>query len=237
MSVDALETQPAAARPEPAPKPQTITRMLAPGVMVVDDLLANDVRKRVLEFLRHAYWQFGWKSKGSEDTFSFWHTHFAGHRKARGQKPYECSGELQPFPILHSFWRSLAQAPLYAGHSLIRCYANGQSYGTDGTVHRDSKSEDSYTAVYYPHDHWEPNWAGDTVIFNREQTDIIATIYPRPNRLAVFRGIFPHVARGVSRTCPELRITLMFKTDILDDTDQTEPHSVPGGAAGEPHAA
>jgi SM-20-related protein len=35
----------------------------------------------------------------------------------------------------------------------------------------------------------------------------------------VFKGNIPHLARGVSRTCPVLRITLMFKTNAgpLDD--------------------
>ena len=56
---------------------------------------------------------------------------------------------------------------------------------------------------------------GETVFFNREKTDIIACVYPKPNRLVIFRGNFPHVARGVSRTCPALRIALMFKTELI----------------------
>ena len=59
---------------------------------------------------------------------------------------------------------------------------------------------------------WHPNYAGETVFFNDEGTDIIGTVYPRPNRMVLFSGSIPHVARGVSRVCPELRITLMFKT-------------------------
>jgi SM-20-related protein len=54
------------------------------------------------------------------------------------------------------------------------------------------------------------------VFFNREQTDIVASIYPRPGRLVVFRGMTAHVVRGVSRTCSALRITLMFKTELRD---------------------
>jgi SM-20-related protein len=54
-------------------------------------------------------------------------------------------------------------------------------------------------------------------VFNPEKTDIIAAVYPQPNRLAVFRGSLPHVARGVARICPVLRITLMFKVERRDD--------------------
>lgn len=210
-----------------APAQRTI-RALAPGVLVVDNLLHTLARKQVLTFLRRGAWQFGWKSKGSTDTFSFWHLHFAGHRKAKNEEQYECSGELEKIPLLQEFWRGLRAADMYRGHSLVRCYANGQCYGSDGTVHTDSKSDKSYTAVYYPHDDWSPNWGGETMIFTPDQSDVLATIYPRPNRLAIFKGKLPHVARGVSRTCPELRITLMFKTDVLDD--QRKPDSIPAGA-------
>jgi SM-20-related protein len=46
---------------------------------------------------------------------------------------------------------------VFAGHTLARCYANGQS---DGTLHTDSISGRSFTSVYYPHDTWNPNWGG-----------------------------------------------------------------------------
>jgi SM-20-related protein len=68
--------------------------------------------------------------------------------------------------------------------------------------------------VYYPHGVWWPNWAGETVVFNADKSDIIAAVYPKPNRMVVFPGCLPHVARGVSRTCPELRIVLVFKTEV-----------------------
>jgi SM-20-related protein len=215
--------------PDHATEPaQRSFRQLAPGVLVIDNLLHTLARKQILTFLRRGAWQFGWKSKGSTDTFSFWHLHFAGHRKARHEEQYECSGELEKSPLLHEFWRGLRSVNMYRGHSLVRCYANGQCYGSDGTVHTDSKSDKSYTAVYYPHDAWSPNWGGETMIFAPDLSDVLATIYPRPNRLAIFKGKLPHVARGVSRTCPELRITLMFKTDVLDD--QRKAEDVPAGA-------
>ncbi|MGH7016591.1 MAG: hypothetical protein ACRED8_05840, partial [Caulobacteraceae bacterium] len=95
---------------------------------------------------------------------------------------------------------------------LTRCYANGYPSGAEGGVHLDSNLPTHFTAIYYPHLAWNPNWAGETLFFDAEGADVIAAVYPRPNRLAVFPGVIPHVARAVSRACPELRITLMFKT-------------------------
>lgn len=191
-----------------------------PDVFRVDNVFPEAVREKLHAYLRaDAGWQFGWKSSRKNDEFSFWHKHFAGYRNARDEKPYDCNEELaRNAPLIHQIWRQLEQR-IFAGHTLVRCYANGQNYGTDGTIHKDSRSPNSYTAVYYPHRAWTPNWAGETVLFTPDRDDIAGVCYPKPNRLFVFKGNIPHAARGVSRTCPELRITLMWKTltDLTDD--------------------
>jgi hypothetical protein len=50
----------------------------------------------------------------------------------------------------------------------------------------------------------------------RRPTSSPRSIPSQTDRLVIFRGNYPHVARGVSRTCPALRITLMFKTELID---------------------
>jgi SM-20-related protein len=205
--------------PQEPPPPRGLS---AAALVRIDDFLREEYRKQVYGFLRRPGWQFGWKSVPGQDPYSFWHKHFAGHRMpdheiGPGTQPYDCAGELQAnAPVLSDFWRTL-ETTVLKGHTLLRCYANGQPYGSEGTLHTDSVSESGHTTIYYPHDEWHPNWGGETVFFNREKTDIIASVYPRPGRLVVFRGVTPHVARGLSRTCPVLRITLMFKTEVLDD--------------------
>ncbi len=198
---------------------------------VVENLLPTREHSLVYEFLHSGGWKFGWKSSKKTDTYSFWHKHFAGHRNSLKQEKYDCVDELKKTaPLMFAFWTLLSKTT-FQRHTLIRCYANAHMYGIDGTIHTDSKSDNSYTAIYYPHHEWDPNWAGETVLFNDDRSDIIATIYPKPNRLAIFRGNIPHVARGVSRACPVLRVTLMFKVleggldqgrvpDIPDREDQ-----------------
>ena len=108
-------------------------------------------------------------------------------------------------------WATLSSTIL-SGHKLTRCYANGYPSGCEGGLHQDSMIATHFTCIYYPHAEWHPNFAGETVFFTQDGSDILASIYPKPNRLIVFPGAIPHVARGISRTCPKLRITLMFKT-------------------------
>jgi SM-20-related protein len=183
-----------------------------PDTFKIDSLLSEQQRAPLYKFLRSGGWRYGWKSNGKEDVFAFWHRHFAGHLKVRDKEAYDCAEELKKnVPPLFAIWQDLERR-IFKGHTLIRCYANAHAYGIDGTLHTDSRKDNRYTAVYYPHDVWEPNWAGETVLFNADKTDIIGGCYPKPNRLFVFKANIPHLARGVSRTCPVLRITLMFKT-------------------------
>jgi SM-20-related protein len=184
---------------------------------IVDNVLDAQSQSAVFSFLNSPTWGFGWKSNAKVDVYSFWHKHFAGSRNpdhSAKASQYECTQELkQNAPLIHNVWLGL-QASSLKGYLLRRCYANGQPYGSDGSIHTDSIEERSCTAIYYAHQKWHPNWGGETVLFNKEMTDVVAAIYPRPNRLAIFPGMTPHVARGVSRVCPILRITLLFKVEL-----------------------
>ena len=192
-------------------------------ITIIDDFLDQTAQSMVREELHRRGWDFGWKSKSASDTFAFWHQHFAGARQsdhsdgAAREEPYDCAGELaEKVPLLHELWRLLAQGQL-AGHQLVRCYANAAPFGAEGTLHTDSVAPNGFTTIYYPHEKWTPDWGGETVFFNADKSDIRQSVYPKANRLLIFRGTLPHVARGVSRTCPLLRVTLMFKTEAPDD--------------------
>lgn len=177
---------------------------------VIDNVLADDARARLATFLGRPNWAFGWKSDSKADPFSFWHKHFAGnvqpdHRGPDGEgRQYDCLDELQRCsPLLADMWRHLSTTCL-AGHRLLRCYANGAPYGSEGSIHTNSISDRSFSAIYYPHAKWEPNWGGETVFFNKDKTDIIASVYPRPNRLAIFPGRSPMsraACRGYAPCC------------------------------------
>lgn len=192
------------------------------SIRIYDDVLPDISRQALNNFLHfdtdRSGWKFGWKSRGTKDAFAFWHRHFAGYRQTEEQSnAYDCKSEILRFPIVHNFWCDL-ETSLLQGHRLIRCYANGHTYGSDGTVHTDTTLPNVYTCIYYPHQNWNPDWGGETMFFNDDKTDVIDCVYPRPNRMVTFDGRIPHVARGVSRLCPVLRVTLMFKTDMQNDT-------------------
>ncbi|WP_394764439.1 2OG-Fe(II) oxygenase [Phenylobacterium sp.] len=187
--------------------------MSAAPVTVYDNLLASSEHAVLWAFLNQPGWSHGGYSSDQPAADRYFYKHYAGYRKS-GSEPLtgEIEDELaQSAPMLANMWRGLKAGPL-AGHRLARCYANGMPGGAEGGAHVDSNIPTHMTAIYYPHPVWSPDFGGETLLFNDARDEVIAAIYPRPNRLAIFSGVIPHVARPMSRRCTDLRITLMFKT-------------------------
>jgi SM-20-related protein len=188
--------------------------MSGPKVTVFDNLLPPPDQAAIWEFLNRPGWAHGGYSAEGAEADRYFYKHFAGYRQD-GQEDRTAGSiedELaQAAPILAQMWIGLKNGPLQ-GQALARCYANGMPGGMEGGLHLDSNIDSHLTSIYYAHPVWHPNFAGETLLFNPTGDEIVAAIYPRPNRLAVFSGTIPHVARPMSRRRPELRITLMFKT-------------------------
>jgi SM-20-related protein len=95
---------------------------------------------------------------------------------------------------------------------LLRCYANGHTYGIDGNIHYDDKRPNTITVIYYPMRHWSVDWGGETIFWDREKREIIKSVIPKNNRLVVFPAAHWHGVRPMSRYAETtLRVTLMFK--------------------------
>ena len=202
----AYAAQPASPQSQPPSPPQ---------IVGIDNLLREEDRQAVCDFLMGPGWAFGARSAPTPGASRYWYKHFAGYaRDGEDRNPAEIEAELQAAPVIQRMWQAL-KANQLRGHRLMRCYANGYPSGAEGSPHRDSLEPNHFTAIYYPHKSWDPGYAGETVFFNADGSDIVASVYPKPNRLVVFRGDILHVARGVSRSCPDLRVTLMFKTAVL----------------------
>lgn len=183
-------------------------------VRVVDDMVSAELQGSVLELVRRPIWAYGWKSVTARDRFGFWHAHFAGGGKdSREGCLEELAGNTSAAPI-HELWKRLSTS-LLSGHEPIRVYANAHTYGVEGYVHTDSSDKENYfTTIYYAHADWHANWSGETVFVVKKTGEITHAIYPKPGRVIMFRGATPHVARSPSRECPELRVTIVFKTQL-----------------------
>lgn len=193
------------------------------AIRVIDNLLEPSVHQDIYKFLMEPGWGFGAFSHNSPGAPRYWFKHFAGYFSDGEDRDVNIiETELASVRPIQNLWRRLKQDQL-SGHTLMRCYANGYPYGTEGGVHKDSLDPTHFTAIYYPHSNWSPNFGGETLFFNADGSDVAACIYPKPNRLVIFPGDIPHVGRGVSRVCPAMRVTLMFKTAWTEALQEPRP--------------
>ena len=189
-----------------------------------EDVFSDDKRSKIYDFLLEPGWETGWKSNRARDGLTFLHKHYAGWRSSEKQS-YDCQEELKiNAPLIFDAWLDVRDK-VFAGHTLVRCYANGMAYGMDGSVHLDASAAGNYTAVYYPHQRWSPNWGGETIFYNAKENRVVACMYPKPNSVVVFDGRIPHRANGVTRIFPGVRITLMFKTEKFSWTPNHGPQA------------
>jgi hypothetical protein len=186
---------------QPAPATEQIQKF--------DDFLPPDLFAESIEFARSIRWRYGWTSTRdkSVEQSMYWHVDFDG--KPPSTNVRSVAEKLEP-PFIRALWERLSAGPFH-GHTLVRCYANGHTYGVAGAPHIDRKQDGFWSLVFYAGEEWQPAWAGETVFFDRTG-DICNVSLPRPNRLVVFPSNILHAARGVERFCPALRICFVFKT-------------------------
>jgi SM-20-related protein len=187
---------------------------LTAEIHVFDDVMDQLSQEKTWEFLCGPGWSFGAYSDEHPDAPKYWYKHFAGYSAsaAEDRDPAAIVEELKAnCPPFYRMWCAIVER-FIPGQRLGRCYANRLEPGVGGGVHRDSNDPSHLTLIYYPNLSWSPRDAGETLFYDDAEEEVIKAVTPRPNRLVVFRGTIPHVARPFSPLAPTDRITLMFKT-------------------------
>lgn len=192
--------------------------MTAP--LVIDDFLEPEAYKRLRAYVLAQPMTYGSKSNSRTDPHGHW-----SWKPVHDQRQNLADlTETLPEELRGPWERIAARMPitdgpkdfvkLWKGQALsavIRCYANGYTYGTDGYFHTDSTRADEHTVILYMCETWDSDWAGETVWRCDDLAGGWASVMPAPNRAVILPSNRLHCARAVSRKCTELRVTLMYK--------------------------
>jgi hypothetical protein len=140
-------------------------------------------------------WQFIGQSVSSENTLKFWYM------------------DLIEDPFFSDEFLKTIETITGKKFELLRVYANGQTYGLPGQIHKDIDTNYSlelyHTFVYFVNPIWDFNWGGATFLIKPDNT--FDTVLPTPNNGFMFNSTLPHVGTEPTRYCPELRVTVAFK--------------------------
>jgi SM-20-related protein len=119
---------------------------------------------------------------------------------------------LDTHPVLKT-WREQVEATTAelfpdAKGALKEVYCNNHGYGDHQHAHTDADS--GITVLYYANAEWQPDWQGETMLFERSQ-DAHHAVAPLPGRLLIFPANMLHRGGTPSRTCIERRFVLVAK--------------------------
>jgi SM-20-related protein len=171
---------------------------------IIDDVFDAPTWSEVLRYVAAQPMKYGAKSNSATDPHGHWSW------KPVYDEQQNLADITQMLPAqLQSIW-SRVQEKVPGPSVVIRAYANGYTYGTDGYAHVDSTRGDEHTIILFMCERWELDWAGDTVFFSNG--DIAQAVLPRPNRAVIAPSNMLHAGRAVSRKCNEMRRVLVFKT-------------------------
>jgi hypothetical protein len=178
---------------------------------LVDGYLPEEQLAKLQEFFQtNVLWTYGWQSNREKVPFSHWNHDFLKTHRQNQSNEEQMLLKNEALEPIRALWLKLKSDQL-KDHSLVRCYANAHTFGIEGYPHVDSRKPGNYTTIVYINPMWKPEWAGETVFIN-DLGDITHAVLPKPGRITIFDGRITHAARGLSRICPAMRVTLMFKT-------------------------
>ena len=166
----------------------------------IDDLVGQDHIQEIYENLMSPVYSCVGLSN-HDDQFPFWVVRLS-------------NAQINDVPAFLKLWQIIDESICRGQYEPYHTLVNANNFGDCPMVHTDlpeDKSKDCFTIIYYAHNTWDCNWAGETVILNDAKNEIVESVYPRPGRILVFDSAMPHVARTPSRICSQVRLTVAFR--------------------------
>lgn len=183
-----------------------------------DELIPADLLAPCIDYLKKANWVYGWHSNKNLP-YSHWNVDIS---KTAIDHSEEVKHKIPP--EFQRLWAILNKEIFLNKATLVRCYSNRHTFGTEGYIHTDTEREGDYTCVIYLNKKWEANWGGETAFYTYDNSEILGAVLPKFGRLVVFPGNIPHCARSITKMCNDVRTTLMFKAIV--DEEALDKHEV-----------
>jgi hypothetical protein len=96
----------------------------------------------------------------------------------------------------------------FGEHQLTRVVINGQNYGMDSGIHRDSRNSADTTCLIYLNPAWESAWGGQTRFFSNNE--LIHEELPEPGKMLIYSSSAYH--QGAAPSLKNLlRVTLAIQ--------------------------
>jgi hypothetical protein len=174
------------------------------GVEITDDFLTPEELEKCAEAVSRPAWKFGQVSQSSPISTPFWMM------------------TLTDDVFFNTQLLSKIQSKTGKNFTLQRVYANGQTFGQDGTYHQDDASDDGYTFCIYINKqitHETIDNIGGEFVFklpdSEKKTFSRIVVEPIYNRGILFPSKFFHKGLAFNRYNKGLRISIAWKLKLI----------------------
>jgi len=160
-------------------------------LVIIDNFLDENELKYILHHVHILKWKYGQRS--NPNTIPFWDSYFENEK------------------TIIEICLPKIEKMMNGKFEIERLYANGQTYGQDGTFHTDHESNDRYTFILYMSSIFPSNVdiiGGFTQFKINNQ---IVNVQPYQNRICVFKSNIVHCGLAPSRESDMLRVSIVFK--------------------------
>ncbi len=203
----------------PAPKAKV---NLVDEIQIYDDIIPLDLQKRLAATVKAQVWSYEWKTAAT-DMYPVWGRSVVNMQRAeRNAEEALMNSKTQDAP--GQIWMQFQESFL-RGHSLMRAFVIGFHHGCEGYGHMDNVDPEDQGAVtngltlanyrstiIFAFNEWETKWGGEMLIFNREGTDLIMAVEPKPFRVLSFPGLLPHKPNGPVRESDQFLPLLSYRS-------------------------
>jgi len=166
------------------------------NILVFDNLLEKDFLKMITDMIRRKKWEYGHVSNNKDDKSS----------------PFYVV-ELLNEPLLVHDVKQLIEEKCGKKFTINRVYANGQTFGQNGSYHKDDERDHTFTFCLYIHDIEDKDMAdADGHLHIRiPDKQFVASIEPYNNRGVLFPSNWLHKGCAFNRYFSNLRVCIAWK--------------------------
>ncbi len=160
-------------------------------IKIFPKAFCTDDFEKLKETLHNGYWKWGMRSRP-------YTLQFMGM-------------ELKDNSFVAEYLKSKIERLVGCEMDLVRCYANAQTFGQDGTIHEDANQSDRYTFVtYIIPDKIPMNQKRDHFRVRESEGQLLHHIPIENNQGVFFPGSLEHTGLSTSRFQTYLRISVVW---------------------------
>ena len=156
------------------------------NISVYDNFFEEEIQKEIWKKMMRPKWSY---TGGGTTSNRFWHMDGLENEKYFNEYLYEiiCKKLNKKFS------------------NILRIYANGQTPGQNGSIHRD---DGEMTFLYYANLEWKMEYQGHLNFYIDGGKE---TVIYKSNRVVLFPADLRHCAEAPSNKAKELRVSLAYK--------------------------